>query len=239
MLLCAAWSTACVDTSHNPASAPAAQSAAPAAASSTSSAAPRELRALADQGTPNSAAYRIGPQDVLDISVFQVQDLSRTVQVGDSGMISMPLIGDVKAAGQTPQSLERTLVARYGAQYVRSPQITVSIKEFNSQRITLDGAFKKPGIIPYRGNITLVQAVANAGNFDNDVADQTVLIFRTTDGARTGAKFDLDAIRDGRIPDPTLQPGDVIVAATSGTKVMFNNVMKVVGPATGFARLFY
>lgn len=208
-------------------------------AAATSTAAPRELRAFADQGTPNSAAYRIGPQDVLDISVFQVQDLSRTVQVGDSGMISMPLIGEVKAAGQTPQSLERTLVARYGAQYVRSPQISVSIKEFNSQRITLDGAFKKPGIFPYRGNITLVQAVANAGNFDSDVSDQTVLIFRTTDGARTAAKFDLDAIRDGRVADPALQPGDVVVAATSGTKIMFNNVMKVVGPATGFARLFY
>ena len=171
--------------------------------------------------------------------MFQVPDLSRTVQVGDSGIISLPLVGDVKAGGRTAQSLEKELVARYGKQYVRAPQIAISIKEFNSQRITLDGAFKKPGFFPYKGNITLLQAVASADNFDSSVSDQSVLIFRTVNGTRTAAKFDLEAIRDGRVEDPRLEPGDVIVAATSDTKVMFNNVMKVVGPMTGFARLFY
>ena len=235
---CAALLTACVDTSHN-AAAPSAQPTAQAAAPAAGGAAGKELRALAEQSSPNSAAYRIGPQDVLDISVFQVADLTRTVQVGDSGMINMPLIGEVRAGGQTAQSLERELVARYGKQYVRSPQISVSIKEFNSQRITLDGAFKKPGIFPYKGNISLLQAVASAENFDSSVADSSVIVFRTTNGVRTAAKFDLDAIREGKVADPRLEPGDVVVAATSDTKVMFNNVMKVVGPMTGFARLFY
>src|ERR1700722_12357697 len=86
------------------------------------------------------SAYRIGPLDVLDVSVYQVADLQKTVQVGDDGTINYPLVGDVPAVGRTARELERDLQGRLGAKYLRSPQVTVFIKESNSQRVTVEGS---------------------------------------------------------------------------------------------------
>ena len=110
--------------------------------------------------------YRIGPFDVLDISVFQVPELTKSVQVADSGTINLPLVGEVHVAGRTPQQLEHDLTARLGAEYLQNPQVTVVVKEYNSQNVTISGAVKKPGVYPIRGRTTLLQMVALAGDLD-------------------------------------------------------------------------
>ncbi len=113
--------------------------------------------------TPANDAYRIGPLDVLDISVFQVPDLTKTVQVEQTGAVNLPLVGEVPAAGKTAQEVERDLTARLGAQYLKDPQVTVSVKESNSQRITITGAVKNPGVYTIKGRTSLIQVVAMAG----------------------------------------------------------------------------
>lgn len=171
--------------------------------------------------------YKIGPQDVLDVSVFKVPELSKTVQVADSGHINLPLVGEVPAAGRTAQDVERELTKQLGAKYLQNPQVTVFVKEYNSQRVTIEGAVKKPGVYPIRGRSTLLQAIATAEGL-TEVAQTEVVIFRETGGARTAAKFDIGAIRAGTAQDPQLMQGDTIVVATSALATSFQQLLKAV-----------
>jgi polysaccharide export outer membrane protein len=184
--------------------------------------------------TPGNSAYKIGPLDVLDVTVFKVKDLESHVQVAESGTINLPLVGEVPAAGRTAQEIERDLEKRLGAKYLKNPQVTIYVKEYNSQRLTVEGAVKRPGVYPLKGNTTLLQAIAMAEGQNPDLASSNVVIFRKTDGKRTAARFDVDDIRAGSAEDPLMRQGDVVVVETSAGKVAFNNVVKVLPVATLF-----
>jgi polysaccharide export outer membrane protein len=176
--------------------------------------------------TPGNNAYKIGPADMLEVSVFKVPDLSKVVQVADDGTINFPLVGAVPAAGKTAHQVEHDLAERLGAKYVRSPDVTVLVKEYNSQRVTIDGSIKKPGVYTLKGRTTLVQMLAMAEGVNIDVASGDVVIFRRVDGKRYAGRFDVSAINEGKSEDPELQPGDVIEVDTSGTKVAFQTFLK-------------
>ena len=198
----------------------------------------RQLRAAADSltsaATPGNSAYKIGPLDVLDVTVFKVKDLSSSVQVAEAGTINLPLVGEKPAAGRTAQQVERDLEKRLGAKYLRSPQVTVYVKEYNSQRLTVEGAVKAPGIFPLKGKTTLLQCIAMAQGQDQNTASSTVLVFRQAAGERAVARFDVDEIRSGKAEDPIMHQGDVIIVDTSTAKVAFNNIVKVLPVATLF-----
>jgi len=189
---------------------------------------------LAAVATPGNNSYRIGPLDVLEISVFQAPDLSATVEVADNGTIDMPLLGETPVAGKTAPELQRDLSARLGAKYLQHPQVSVRVKEFNSNRVTVSGAVRSPGVFPYKGE-TLLQYVVKAGGLAPE-ANSMVLVLRQTNGKRSAAKFNIDDIQDGRADDPVMQSGDVIVADTSAMKRGLNNILKVL-PLAGFAAL--
>jgi polysaccharide export outer membrane protein len=205
---------------------------APTAAAVHSTAATQAADKLTSAARPGNAAYRIGPLDVLDVSVFKVPDLAKTVQVSEDGTINYPLVGTVPAAGRTAKELEQDLSQKLGAKYLRSPQVSVLVKEFNSQRVTIEGSVKTTGVYNIKGNTTLMQMLAMAGDIDASVASGDIVVFRTVDGQRSAAKFDADAIRSGKAEDPPLQPGDVIVVNSSDTKVALQNVLKVLPLAT-------
>jgi polysaccharide biosynthesis/export protein len=188
-------------------------------------------------GTQATAgAYRIGSADMLDITVFKVPDLSKTVQVSETGSINLPLVGEVQAAGKTTQELERVLTSKLGATYLQNPQVSVLVKENNSQRVTIQGAVEKPGVYPVKGKTSLLELVAMAGGFKSS-SDSTVLVLRQEAGKRAAAKFDVDNIQKGRADDPTMQAGDVVVAGTSAIRAGFNNVLKALPIAGLFAFL--
>lgn len=186
---------------------------------------------VAAASQPGSVGYKIGPQDALDFSVFKAPELQRSVQVSENGTINLPLIGDVQASGRTATELEKELAARLGKKYLQNPQVSITIREYNSQRITLEGAVKKPGVYPLRGKTTLLQIIATADGF-TETGDQTVMIFRQQGEQRLAAKFDLASIRSGSANDPVLQAGDTIVAPTSMTKEAFSTLMKSLPLAT-------
>lgn len=147
--------------------------------------------------------YRIGPQDLLEIQVVGVQDLSRTVRVNSRGSISLPLVGVVKAAGLTSQELEAELATRLAKDYLQNPQVSVFIKEFTSQRVTVEGEVKKPGVYPIKGHITLLQSLATAEGITNMADTSNIKVFRVApDGTRSVQVFDLGQIRTGAAPDP-------------------------------------
>jgi polysaccharide biosynthesis/export protein len=196
-----------------------------------SAAASQAADKLTAVATPGSSGYEIGPLDVLDVSVFKVPDLSKTVQVADDGTINFPLIGDVKAAGKTVRELERDLTQKLDAKYLKSPQVTIFVRENNSQRVTIEGSVKTSGVYPLKGRTSLMQMLAMSGGV-GDTASGDIVVFRVIDGKRSAARFDVDAIQSGKADDPQLQSGDVVVVDTSATKVALGNIMKVLPLAT-------
>jgi polysaccharide export outer membrane protein len=170
--------------------------------------------------------------DVLDISVFQAPELSKTVEVASNGTIDVPLLGETPAAGKSTYQLQRELNSRFGAKYLQNPQVTVSVKQFNSNRVTISGAVNKPGVFPYKGE-TLLQYISMAGGLTPE-ANSTVVVVRQSNGARSAAKFDLTDIQNGRVNDPLMQPNDMIVADTSVMKKGLNIILKVL-PLAAFA----
>lgn len=206
--------------------------------SATSSGTQRDARtpgAFSATATAGNSGYIVGASDVLEISVFKVPELSKSVQVADTGTINLPLLGEVPAAGKTANQIEKDLTRQLGAKYLKSPQVTVYVKEHNSQRVTIEGAVKKPGVYPIRGTLSLLQLIATAEGVDKDVYSKDVAVFRTVDGERTSKAFDIDKIREGKADDPPLRQGDLVVVDTSAAKTAFQNTLKIL-PAAGALR---
>jgi polysaccharide export outer membrane protein len=183
-----------------------------------------------------TSAYRIGPFDVLEIQVFKVPELSKTVQVSEAGTINYPLIGEVAAAGRSARQVEQSLTQALGADYLRDPQVSVYVREYNSQRVTVEGAITKPGVYPIRGDMSLLQLLAISGGV-SAISDDTIVIFRTVDTRRTVARFDVEPIRKGTAPDPKLAAGDMVIVGKSSLKEGFSNVMKALPIAGVFTML--
>ena len=176
--------------------------------------------------------YKIAPLDVIDISVFGVPELNRTVQVSTTGMVSLPLVKTIKAGGRTQALLEKDIAARLEDGYLQSAQVSVFVKEYNSQRITVDGAVKKPGIFPTVGKVSLLQAIALAEGL-NEVADPSgVLLFRTVGNKRLVARFDIKSIRSGKLDDPQLVAGDIVMVDESLGRTTLRDIKSVL-PLSG------
>lgn len=171
--------------------------------------------------------YRIGAQDLLEISVFGVQELNKEVRVNSNGQISLPLIGGVMAGGKTIPELEAELARKYADGFLQRPQVSVFVKEFTSQRITLEGAVSKPGIYPITGRTSLLQAIALAGGVDDKLADLGgIVLMRQVGGKRQAAVYDLRQVRKGKIEDPQLYGDDIIVVEQSGSKTAFRRFIE-------------
>ncbi len=198
---------------------------------------PVDLQVVGVAGAPPTE-YRIGVGDKLNVRVFQVPDLSFGELVVDtSGNIQIPLIGAVQSAGRTSGELSSDIARRLSAQYLRDPQVTVTVTEAASQKITVDGAVTKPGVYEMRGSTTLLQAVAMAEG-PTGIADLTkVAVFRTVGGQRSVALFDLASIRQGRAADPEVLGDDVIVVDTSRLNTALREILAAV-PALAIFRPF-
>ncbi len=171
-------------------------------------------------------AYKLAPLDTVTVQVFQVADISRDYSVDQSGRLTMPLIGRVDAVGLSTGQLASTIEQRLGEKYLRNPNVTVTLKESASRVVTVDGSVRQPGIFPAVGSLTLIQAVALARGTDDLANPRRVAIFRTIDGKRMAAAFDLTSIRRGTEPDPQVYPGDTIVVDGSGVKKAQRDILQ-------------
>ena len=182
--------------------------------------------------------YRVGSQDLLEISVFGVQDLNKEVRVNSNGQISLPLIGGVMAGGRTIPELEKDLASKYASGFLQNPQVSVFVKEYASQRITLEGAIVKPGIYPITGKTTLLQAIALSGGVDDKIADLGgIVLMRQVNGKRMAAVYDLRAVRHGTMNDPQVYGDDIIVVEASGSKSAYRRFIESM-PVLGLFRWF-
>jgi polysaccharide export outer membrane protein len=196
----------------------------------------RVVRELpAPQGTMGGAEQPVAVNDVLEVDVFQVDELDRTVQVDSRGIIALPLVGEVAAAGKPVRELENEIKRLYGASYLQSPQISVFVKESFGQRVTVDGEVRKAGIYATSATSSLISVLAQAGGL-SDIADASkVYVFRDFGKERLVANYDAAAIRGGRRPDPKIYGGDVVVVFASSSKVAMRNLREVLGLARNAA----
>ena len=170
--------------------------------------------------------YRIGPNDLLDVEILDLdkENAKRTVRVNAAGSVSLPLIGSIVLAGLTAQQAESAIAERYGEKYLQNPQVSVFIKEFTTERITVDGAVVKPGIYPLTGQITLLLALALAGGFGAIPNTSEVKLFRVNEkGERQVATFDVDLIRAGTNDDPVIKGDDLIVVQRDSKRILFKD----------------
>jgi polysaccharide export outer membrane protein len=156
-------------------------------------------------------SYIIGPEDVLQVTVWKEQTLSGTFPVRPDGMISMVLLGDVKAAGLTPEQLSANLTAQY-KKYVQEPLVTVLVQQVNSQRIFMVGEVGHVGPIPITPGMTPLQAIASAGGLSPYAHKTRIYILRGPQGKQEKIQFNYKAaIRGDNSQNITLLPNDTVV----------------------------
>jgi len=159
------------------------------------------------------AEYLIGPGDVVQVYVWKEADLTRDVTVRFDGKMTLPLLGDVPAAGRTPMQLAQDLQTRL-ARFVSTPQVTVGVGQPNSQRVFVVGQVLRAGAYPLIGPTTFLQALALAGGFQQFAKSDKVIVVRHTGGTQALVRVDYKKIESGTDVDGQnvfLQPGDTVV----------------------------
>ena len=162
---------------------------------------------------PVSADYVIGPDDVVMISVWKNDTLSRTLPVRPDGKISMPLLHDVQAAGLTPMQL-RDKLALALAEFMPNPEVAVSVTEVRSYRVSVLGEVQQPGLLQLRSNTTILEALAMAGGFRDFASPSKIMIFRRDDKGQTQKirfNYNRAVSSASEQENPVLKSGDVIV----------------------------
>jgi polysaccharide export outer membrane protein len=169
--------------------------------------------------------YKLNPDDIVEIDVFDVASLHRTVQVAAAGTINMPYVGDVPAAGLTARELGAELQRRYGEKYLKNPQISVLVKQARTETITVDGSVQTPGVFPTSQGMSLIKAIAMAKGLDQLANPKEVVVFRMVNNQRVAGVFDLSEIRSGKAADPPIFPNDTIVVAGSGARRTLRDIV--------------
>jgi polysaccharide export outer membrane protein len=156
--------------------------------------------------------YVIGPQDVLDISVWKEPELTRPVPVRPDGKISMPLLNDVQAAGKTPLQLAADITAGL-KKFVTDPQVTIIVTTINSQRVFILGEVNRAGAYPLLPNMTVLQALSSAGGFTIYANLKKIYVLRVEDGKQMKHPFNYKDVLAGKAADQNIfvKAGDTIV----------------------------
>jgi polysaccharide export outer membrane protein len=170
--------------------------------------------------------YRLGPLDTIDVAVFQEPDLSaKALQVDASGQIALPLVGSVKAQGLTATELSNELERKLGEKYLRNPQVTVTVASSVSQKVSVQGEVTEPGVYQLTGPTTLLDVISLAKGETEIATLNQIVVFRTVNGQRMGAVFDVASIRRGEAPDPVIHGNDLVVVGYSAAKRFWKNVV--------------
>jgi polysaccharide export outer membrane protein len=162
------------------------------------------------------ADYEIGRQDLLEIKVFDVDELNQLVRVADDGSITMPLLGRLEVAGLTKTGLEQRIAELLEQRFVRDPQVTVFVKEYESKKVAVSGAVKKPGSYEMLGRKTLLEMLSVAGGLDRDLSREIVIFRRESDESTRRIPVDLERLVYEADPELnlTVEPGDIIYVPT-------------------------
>jgi polysaccharide export outer membrane protein len=158
-------------------------------------------------------SFVIGNDDVLAVNVWKEPDVSRSVPVRSDGKISLPLVGEVQASGETPLKLEKDIAFRL-KNFIDEPEVTVIVQQINSHKFNILGQVSKPGSYPLTNNATVLDAIALAGGFRDFAKQKSIYVLRqNADGSQKRIHFNYKEVVKGRNPDQNikLEPRDTIV----------------------------
>jgi protein involved in polysaccharide export with SLBB domain len=170
----------------------------------------KEQRNL-EVGQVSSAEDRVGLDDTFDVRVYGETDLTGTFRVATDGTVDYPLAGRIQVAGLRTGEIQQLLVNKLKDRYLKDPQVIVTIKDRNSQKISVLGQVARPGQVAYYPNMTIVDAIASAGGFTGIAAKNSVNLRRETRGQIEMHVYPVADISEGRSQNVMVQPGDVLV----------------------------
>jgi polysaccharide export outer membrane protein len=151
----------------------------------------------------------LGPGDVFEVRVFEEPDLSGAYRVDEAGKIDYPLVGRVLVAGRLPGEVAEDLTSRLRS-FVKSPQVSVYVRETNSKRVTVYGQVQRPGTFPYTYPMTVSQAISLAGGFATMAAREKVRVFRIENDRQVVIDVDVRSIVEGKAANQYLYPSDEV-----------------------------
>lgn len=152
----------------------------------------------------------LGAGDVIEVRVFQQEDMTATYSVSSQGTISFPLIGIVEVAGKAPGQLEAEIRRRLADGYLRDPQVSILVKEYTSRKVSVFGQVRRPGTLPFGDGMSIVAAISQAGGFTGMARRNAVTVTRKEEGKETKYTIPVEEIGKGSAPNFYLRPGDVI-----------------------------
>jgi polysaccharide export outer membrane protein len=161
---------------------------------------------------PHDDTFVIGNDDVLAINVWKEPDISRSIPVRSDGKISLPLVGEVQAAGLTPLKLEKDIAERLKS-YISEPEVTVMVQQVNSQKFNILGQVNKPGSYVIANSPTVLDALALAGGFRDFAKKKSIYVLRHGPGGEVRLAFNYKDVSQGKNMEQNvkLQPGDTII----------------------------
>jgi polysaccharide export outer membrane protein len=163
-------------------------------------------------GVTPPAGYVIGPDDQLSIVYWRDKDLSAEVVVRPDGLISLPLLNDVTAAGLTPEEL-RVVITKGASKFIEEPTVSVVVKAINSRKVFITGQVGKPGPYPLSGPTTVLQLISTAGGVAEYAKKSEIVILRNENGRQTTFPFNYNAVlkRKNLTQNIELRPGDTVI----------------------------
>ena len=169
--------------------------------------------------------HRLGPSDLVTVSVYRAPEFSGDYRVDAAGNIMVPLLGLMQVQGMTTIQLADNLRQQLSGRYYVNPDVSVALKESNSQRVSIDGSVNSPGVYPVVGRTTLMEAIARAGGATGNANLRRIVIFRQINGQRHVAVFDLQAIREAQAEDPLIFASDIIVVDGNQTRQVLRDII--------------
>ncbi len=162
--------------------------------------------------TQSAADHPVGAEDLLEISVFEIPELNRTVRVSESGTISLPLLGEMEVRGLTGMQLEDRLREALTKKYLQDPQVSVFIREYGSKKVSVIGAVGKPGVYEMLGPRTLLQVLSEAGGLEKEAGAHLYVIRAAQEGPAQTIPVRVGDLLMNLNPEYNLaiQPGDVV-----------------------------
>ncbi len=165
--------------------------------------------------TAGLAASTLGPQDIFEVRVYQEPELSGLYQVGPQGDIMFPLCKQVVVRGLTANGTAEKLRDCLSRGFLRNPQVSVLVKEFNSRKVFVFGEVQKPGTFAFEDGMSVVQALTLAGGFTKQAAPNSTSVTRLVNGQEVKTKVNVQDIALGKSANFKLEPGDIVFVPES------------------------
>jgi len=171
--------------------------------------------ALRMRDTAPGGGSTLGSGDLLEVKVFGEEDLSGAYRISPDGSIDFPLCGKVPLSGKTQGQAADALTGCLATRYLKHPQVSVLLREYNSKKVFVFGEVQRPGTFPFDSDMSIIQAVTLAGGFTRSAAKNSISVTRIIDGQERKIRVPVEDIGTGKERNFQLQPGDIVFVPES------------------------